>query len=173
MTDIPTLGLPQEMPAIRNSDDLCLRWRALMGPLGFSRPRLWIAFMEPDNMMTAPLTQIEDIPRTADSRMSGSLLEMCRHVVGRNGAGGSVAMLLTRPGRNPMDDADRSWARCLTSAADHLSVSMWLVHFANDVELRVSLLTILSLGLDGVSDWESRANDCSNEVSEHPRNPCS
>ena len=46
-------------------------------------------------------------------------------------------MLLTRPGRNPLDDADRSWARCLTSAAEQLSVSMWPVHFANDVELRV------------------------------------
>jgi hypothetical protein len=137
MTDIPTLGRPQEMPAIRNSDDLCLRWRALMGPLGFGRPRLWIAVLEPDNMMGAQLTQIEDIPRTADSKMCGSLLEMCRHVVGPNGAGGSVAMLLTRPGRNAMDDADRSWARCLTSAADHLGVSMWPVHFANDVELRV------------------------------------
>src|SRR5688572_4796665 len=101
MTDIPTLGLPHEMPAIRNSDDLCLCWRALMGPLGFSWPRLWFAFLEPDNMMTAPLTQIEDIPRTADSRLCVSLLEMCRHVVGRNGAGGSVPMLLTGPGRNP------------------------------------------------------------------------
>jgi hypothetical protein len=90
------------MPAIRNADDLCLRWRALMGPLGFGRPRLWIAFLEPDNMMSAPLTQIEDIPRSADSKMCGALLEMCRHVVGRNGASGSVAMLLTRPGRNPI-----------------------------------------------------------------------
>ena len=151
MTDIPTLGLPHEMPAIRNSDDLCLCWRALMGPLGFSRPRLWIAFLEPDNMMTAQLTQIEDIPRTADSRMCGSLLEMCRHVVGRNGAGGSVAMLLTRPGRKPMDDSDRSWARCLTSAGDHLSVSMWPVHFANDVELRVFAPHDLVARLDGVS----------------------
>jgi hypothetical protein len=125
------------MPAIRNSGDLCLRWRALLGPLGSGRPRLWIAFLEADNMMSAQLTQIEDIPRRADSRMCGSLLEMCRHVVGRKSAGGSVAMLLTRPGRNAMDDADRSWARCLTSAADHLSVSMWPVHFANDLELRV------------------------------------
>jgi hypothetical protein len=136
MTDIPTLGRPHEMPAIRNSDDLCLRWRVLMGPLGFSRPRLWIAFLKPDNMMSAQLTQIEDIPRRADSKMCGSLLEMCYHVVGRNGAGGSAAMLLTRPGRNPMDDTDRSWARCLTAAAGQLSVSMWPVHFANDVELR-------------------------------------
>jgi hypothetical protein len=36
-----------------------------------------------------------------------------------------------------------------------------------------SLLTIFSLGLDGVSDWESRANECRSEVSEHPRSPCS
>jgi hypothetical protein len=62
---------------------------------------------------------------------------MCRHIVGRDGAGGSVAMLLTRPGCNPMEDADRSWARCLTSAADQLKIWMWPVHFANDVELRV------------------------------------
>jgi hypothetical protein len=108
-----------------------------MGPLGFGRPRLWIAFLARDNMMSAQLTQIEDIPGSADAHMCGSLLEMCRHIVGRNGVGGSVAMLLTRPGRNPLDDADRSWARCLTSAAEQLGVSMWPVHFANDVELRV------------------------------------
>lgn len=64
------------MPAIRNSAELYLRWRALMGPLGFSRPKLWIAFLEPDNMMNARLTQIEDIPRRADSKMCGSLLEI-------------------------------------------------------------------------------------------------
>jgi hypothetical protein len=46
-------------------------------------------------------------------------------------------MLLMRPGRNPMDDADRSWARFLISVADQLSVSMWPVHFANDIELRL------------------------------------
>ena len=137
MTDIPTLGRPHEMPTIRNSNDLWLRWRALMGPLGFDRPKLWLAFLEPDNKMSGQLTQIEDIPRWADSTTCGSLLELCRHIVGRNGASGSVAMLLTRPGRNPMDDADRSWARYLTAAAAHLGVSMWPIHFANDVELRV------------------------------------
>jgi hypothetical protein len=137
MTDTPTLGPPHEMPAIRNTNDLCRRWRAVMGPLGFGQPLLWIAFLEPDGMMSPRLTQIEEIPRRADAKTCGALLEMCRHIVGWNGAGGSVAMLLTRPGRNPMDDADRSWARYLTSAADHLGLSMWPVHFANDVELRV------------------------------------
>jgi hypothetical protein len=58
MTDIPTLGRPHEMPAIRNSDDLCLRWRALMGPLGFGRPRLWLGFLEPEGKMSAQLTNV-------------------------------------------------------------------------------------------------------------------
>jgi hypothetical protein len=173
MTDIPTLGLPQEMAAIRNSDDLCLRWRALMGPLGFSRPRLWIAFLEPNSMMTAPLTQIEDIPRTADSRMCGSLLEMCRHVVGQNGAGGSVAMLLTRPVETPWT-TQIAVGLAASSQRQTISVSRCGRCISRMTSsYGFSLLTILSLGLDGVSDWESRANDCRNEVSEHPRNPCS
>jgi hypothetical protein len=137
MTNIPTLRSADEMPPIHNSADLCFRWRALMGPLGFGQPRLWIAFLTPDAMMNPQLVQIEEIPRCTDAESCRPLLELCQHIVGGNGAGGSVAFLLTRPGRNPMDDADRSWGRGLTSAARHLGVSMWPVHFANDVELRV------------------------------------
>ena len=108
-----------------------------MGPHGFELPLLWIAFLSPDGMMSPRLTQIDEIPRWADAKICGALLEMCRHIIGRNGAVGSVAMLLTRPGRDPMDDSDRSWARYLTSAADQVGLAMWPVHFANDVELRV------------------------------------
>jgi hypothetical protein len=125
------------MPPIRNAEDLCLHWRALMGPLGFGQPRLWIAFIQTDDMMSPQPTQIEEIPRWADAKICQPLLELCQHIVGCNGAGGSVAFLLTRPGRNAIDDADRSWARGLTAAAEQFGVSMWPVHFANDVELRV------------------------------------
>jgi hypothetical protein len=125
------------MPPIRNAEDLCLHWRALMGPLGFGQPRLWIAFIQTDDMMSPQLTQIEEIPRWADAKICWPLLELCQHIVGCNGAGGSIAFLLTRPGRNPIDDADRSWARGLTAAAEQFGVSMWPVHFANDFELRV------------------------------------
>ena len=125
------------MPPIRNSEDLCLHWRALMGPLGFGQPRLWIGLIRPDEMMSPQLIQIEEIPRSADAKMCEPLLEMCQYIVGPDGSGGSIAFLLTRPGRHPMTDADRSWARGLTSAAHELGVSIWPVHFANDVELRV------------------------------------
>jgi hypothetical protein len=125
------------MPPIRNSEDLWLHWRALMGPLGFCQPRLWIGLIQPNDVMGPQLIQIEDIPRSVDAEMCQPLLEMCEHLVGRNGAGGSVAFLLTRPGSNPMNEADRSWARGLTSAARQAGVRIWPVHFANDVELRV------------------------------------
>jgi hypothetical protein len=125
------------MSRVRSSEDLYQRWRALMGPLGFGQPRLWIAFLEPTSMMSAQLTQIEDIPRWADPQLCGALLEMCGHIVGSYGGGGSVAFLLTRPGRNPMEDADRSWGNGLTSAARQHGVAIWPVHFANDAELRV------------------------------------
>jgi hypothetical protein len=137
MTNIPTPRPPQEMPPIRNSEDLYLHWRALMGPLGFGQPRLWMGLIQPDNTMSTQLIQIEEIPPSADAKMCQPLLEMCQHIVGCNGAGGSVAFLLTRPGSNPINEADRSWARGLTWAAGQLDVSMWPVHFANDVELRV------------------------------------
>jgi hypothetical protein len=137
MTDIPTLRPSHEMPPIRNSQDLCLHWRTLMSPLGFSQPRLWIGLIQPNDRMRAEVIQIEEIPRAATANMCEPLLEMCEHIVGRRGAGGSVTFLLTRPGRDPMNNADRTWARGLTSAAQQLGVSMWPVHFANDVELRV------------------------------------
>ena len=48
-----------------------------MGPLGFGGPKLWLAFLEPDDKMSAQLTQIEDIPRWADATTCGALLELC------------------------------------------------------------------------------------------------
>jgi hypothetical protein len=137
VTNIPTLPPPHEMPPIRNPKDLCQRWQALMSPFGFVQPRLWIAFLAPDAKMSPRLVRIDEIPRWTNPESCRPLLELCQHIVGRNGAGGSVAFLLTRPGRNPMDDADRSWGRGLTSAAKHLGISIWPIHFANDIELRV------------------------------------
>jgi hypothetical protein len=70
MTDITTLRPSHEMPRIRNSQDLCLHWRTLMSPLGFSRPRLWIGLIQPNDRMRAEVIQIEEIPRGGD----------CQHV---------------------------------------------------------------------------------------------
>lgn len=122
---------------VRTPHDLYQRWRDLMGPLGFGGSSLWLGFLDEDGLMNTGLTQIEDIPTRVDPAMCKPLLEMCRHILGAQVDGRSVALLLTRPGSNPMNEDDRSWARGLTAAAEELEVSMRPVHFANDEELLV------------------------------------
>ncbi len=121
---------------IRTPRDLYQCWRALMGPLGFSRRSLWLGFIDADGQMNTALTQIEDIPEATTVEMCFPLVEMCRHVLGDR-EDRSVAILLTRPGRHPMNSDDRSWARGLLMAAAELRVEMHPVHFANDNTLLV------------------------------------
>lgn len=128
---------PEDMPPVTNPAALHERWTALMGPLGFSRRRLWLAFIQPDGTMNPALTQIDDIPGRADATTCAPLLDVCAHIVGEDLDGGSVAILYSRPGRHPMSADDRSWARGLTEAARRRQVRMWPVHFANDEILQV------------------------------------
>ena len=61
-------------------------------------------------------------------------------------------MLLTRPGRNPMDDADRSWARSLTSAAEQHGSQCGRCISRMTSSFESSRLTIFNLRIDGVGD---------------------
>lgn len=168
MIDIPTLRPAHEMPPIRNQEDLCLHWRALMGPLGFCQSRLWIGLIQPDDRMRAEVIQIEEIPRSANTKTCQPLLEMCERIVGRRGAGGSVAFLLTRPGSNPMNIADRSWAHGLTMAARQLGVSMWPVHSPTTSSCESLPLMILWVWTD---DASAQAQDVIGRVCQSQASP--
>ena len=122
---------------IHTPADLYQCWRTLMGPLGFSRRSLWLGFIDEDGRMNTALTQIEDVPDATTVEMCIPLMEMCGHVLGDPPGSRTVAILLTRPGRSPMNAADRSWARGLLTAAAELGVAMHPVHFANDDTLLV------------------------------------
>lgn len=134
MTDIPTLRPPHETPPVTDLAALTEHWRALMGPLGSSCSRLWLLFLEADGAAVPDITTIDEIPARADPVGCENLAQIAAHVLAE---GASFAVLLSRPGREPMNEADRSWARGLTAAAAALGVSMWPMHFANDRELRV------------------------------------
>ena len=49
--------------------------------------------------------------------------------------GTSVALLLTRPGKGPISDADRQWSTLLTEVATELGVPIEPVFRANDESL--------------------------------------
>ncbi len=134
MTDIPALRPPDETPAITALDELTYHWRSLMGELGFAYRRLWLLLLEPDGWPVPHLTTIDDIPPAGDPAGCHNLAWIASQVMPE---GGSFAILLSRPGRHPLNQQDRSWAQQMTVAANEVGVSMWPMHFANDAELRV------------------------------------
>ena len=107
-----------------------------MGPLGFSERLLWMQFFGPNGRMTPVLSQITDLPHVPDAELVNNLLMICRRLCD-DLAGGSVAMLLSRPGPAGITAEERLWARVLTESATAAKVALWPVHVANDHELVV------------------------------------
>ena len=89
-----------------------------------------------DGRVSPVLPQIDDVPPRTSPVECNDLMTMLDHVRPFF-AGGAVALLYTRPGRRPMCDDDRTWARSLTRAARRAEIPLWPVHFANDEELLV------------------------------------
>lgn len=135
--EIPPLLPIDQMPAIRTQHHLYLHWRALMGELGFSERLLWCAFLGAGGYPTPVLSQIADLPSYPDDQFLGNLMDVFGMVLGEEVPGGSVAVLLSRPGSAYVTDSDRAWARGLTFAAEQARLPMRPVHLANDEEVRV------------------------------------
>ncbi|HET6625931.1 MAG TPA: hypothetical protein VFG63_06040 [Nocardioidaceae bacterium] len=135
--DIPPLQRPEDMPPVHSQADLHRHWRALMGPLGFTRPALWLHLLTADDRAEAMITKIDELPDRPDDRLLTNLLWVCAELLENDVPGGKVAFLYSRPGSRLITDDDRAWARGLTSAARRAGVPCAPVHLANDEELRV------------------------------------
>lgn len=133
--EIPPLLPPDQVPAVRTQVDLQRAWRALMGELGFPDRRLWLLFLTPDGQPAGPLLSIDSLPDGPWELPVDDLVTICRDLLDGPGAAGSVAMLLTRPGRDAWHVGDRAWGRYLTAAAHRVGGQVWPVHRANDREL--------------------------------------
>jgi hypothetical protein len=125
-----------EAPVVTDLD-LERLWRALMQPLGFWTRRLWIMMIDADNQPVPQLTEIDDIPDELDTQLCEPLMEVSSHLLHSIVPGGSIALLFSRPGRNPMSATDRQVARSLAAAARERCVRLRPTHFANDLVLSV------------------------------------
>jgi hypothetical protein len=130
--DIPPLLPPDQTAPVRTQADLQRTWRALVGNVGFSDRRLWLLFLRPDGRPLGPLLSLEDLPDGPYDLEVDEVVTVCREILAGPGNGGSVAMLITRPGRGPWTVSDRAWARYLTAAADRIGGQVWPVHRAHD-----------------------------------------
>ncbi|GAB90525.1 hypothetical protein [Gordonia rhizosphera] len=130
-TPIPDISTADE--PIRCADDLRQRWRALLGPLGFSESLLWFVVVDDEDRLTPALNQLE-LPIRPDAFLTDMLMTRLREVIDTV-PGLSIACLISRPGRDGVTDADQSWARLLTADAQRHGVPLHPVHRANDVSL--------------------------------------
>src|SRR3954462_4085114 len=60
---LPIPPLESATDPVYSAADLRQRWRALMGPLGFSRRLLWVTFLGPDRRLIKTLRQLPIGPR--------------------------------------------------------------------------------------------------------------
>lgn len=126
--DIETFKLPFD-----TTEQLRQRWRALMGPLGFSEARLWVGIVDGDRMAPGVLPYLV-LPTVPSARVIDlflpQLLEATDGV-----AHLSLAFLLSRPGSDGITPRDLGWARLIADTAGRLGISVHPTHRANDVSL--------------------------------------
>lgn len=122
---------------IHNDRDLEQFWRAVLGPLGFSKRRLWLVMIDAYDEPIQRLIEVDDLPLGMDPRDADNLMTAFGVPVRDDLPGGSLAILLTRPGRDQMRADDRRIALELTRAAGRAGVGLRPIHLANDAELRV------------------------------------
>lgn len=135
--DISELLPPGEQPPVRTQQELFDYWRALMGPLGFSRPMLWVCFISADDVVAPVISQIDDLPKFPDRELLTNLMWILKNAALDGNEGSSVAMLLSRPGRSDLRTTDRAWARGLASAASASGVPLRPLYLATDESIRV------------------------------------
>ena len=125
---------PSIPTVVRDASDLLFLWERLMGPEGFSTSTLWHVFLDRDGAVLRVILPIDDLPHEPDADGLRTLREQILPVILEEGAT-SVAMLLSRPGPEPMTASDRAWAR--TARAVYGPLSPWPIHFATRGRVRV------------------------------------
>lgn len=137
------MDIDDPIPPLENAEDpftspeeLRQRWRALMGPLGFSEALVWVAPVHPDRTLHKALIQVERTlvpdPYLADVLM----LRLSELMVGSEDHVDRFALLLTRPGRNGVSFWDVGWARLLANTARALDVPIEPIFRANGCDIR-------------------------------------
>lgn len=119
---------------IASPADLRQRWRALMQELGFGDRLLRFAFVGPDRRLIKVLSDVEIGSRPTTTQVDDLMAVLATLIEGL-GDGTTVALLLTRPGRGGLSNADRAWYSALIASAERFEVPLEPIFRANDEAL--------------------------------------
>ena len=116
-----------------STDQLRDRWRALLGPLGFSEQTLWFAFVDTHGRIVPALNQLP-LPAVPDGDLMERLMERLADIIDAQSSV-RVAFLMTRPGADAITPTDLEWTRLLTDAAERREVDIEPVFRANAADV--------------------------------------
>jgi len=122
---------PRDPRPIASTADLTARWRDLLATEPFQVRTVWLLFLDPVRRPAGPVITVDDVPDGPYDLQVADLVVICREILDGPGGGGSVAMLMSRPGGAPWTVSDRAWGRFLNRAASAVGGTVWPVHQAH------------------------------------------
>src|SRR5688572_29061921 len=122
-------------PTIRSQADLEKAWRRLIRPLGFHRRSVWLLLIDGDDRPTPVMTEVTDLPEAPDAEATDGFGHVLGDLLEHVDPAGRWALLLSRPGAHPTDEADRAWAGALYATVRSRGIAHDTIHLATDTEI--------------------------------------
>ena len=119
---------------VHSAADMCQRWRALMGPLGFGERLVWIGFVGADRCMYKTLSQVP-FALAPDAALAEDVMSRTavrgRQLRRRHHRGAAID-----PARSgPISDLDRQWSGAAHRSSRGIWVPLEPIFRANDDSL--------------------------------------
>lgn len=122
-------------PKLATQADVERFWTRICHPLGWDRHDLWFVLVDADGRPLPVVQDVRDRPVAVDPGIVGNLVELWRRVCEELVPGGSIAVLLCRPGSAKVDESDRAWATAITTEATAAGVPLEIIHVASDAAI--------------------------------------
>jgi len=122
---------PENQTPLGSTTELTALWRAVVDWEPFRVRSLWLLFIDPAGCPSGPLITIDYLPDGPYAVEQEELIDLCRGILDGPGGGGSVALMMSRPGGGPWTVSDRAWGRFLLRGAEELGEPVWPVHLAH------------------------------------------
>lgn len=122
---------PEDQTPLASTTDLTAVWQRIVAWEPFRFRSVWLLFIDSAGRPAGPLITVDDLPDGPYAVGLDELVDLCRGIIGGPGGGGSVAILMTRPGAGRWTVSDRAWGRFLIRGAEELGEPVWPVHLAH------------------------------------------
>lgn len=122
---------PRDQKPLHTAADLTALWRWLLHLEPLRCRSLWILVVDPSRRPRGPLLTIDDLPDGPYDVPRDDLVSWCTDLLEGPGGGGSVAVMMSRPGGGGWTVSDRAWGRFLIGAVPEIGGEVWPVHLAH------------------------------------------